>query len=54
MTAEEGEMIASMDTMIKDGAEDRLNTVVQDLTGVPPQSFHDFAQRERESWIKEG
>lgn len=49
--AEDAEMLAGMDTIIKDGAEDRLNHVVEEVTGTPPQRFYDVAMREKMSWV---
>jgi hypothetical protein len=51
MPPEDAEMLAGMDTIIKDGAEDKINHVVEEITGVPPQTFHDFAVREKENWV---
>lgn len=53
MPADDAAMMAQMDTMVKEGAEDRLNDVVQTLTGIPPLSFREFASREKHVWIQE-
>ncbi|OTA81175.1 hypothetical protein M434DRAFT_380496 [Hypoxylon sp. CO27-5] len=53
MPAEDAKMLAEMDTMIKNGAEDRLNHVVEEVTGTLPLSFHDFAVREKGAWVQD-
>ena len=52
MPVEDAAMMASMDTTIKDGAEERQNHVVEEVTGTPPRKFGDFAAREKQSWVK--
>ncbi|KAI0381638.1 putative ergot alkaloid A [Hypomontagnella monticulosa] len=52
MPVEDADMLAGMDTIIKNGAEDRLNHVVEEITGSPPQSFQDFAVREKGAWLQ--
>ncbi|KAB8073419.1 agroclavine dehydrogenase [Aspergillus leporis] len=52
MPAEDSSMMAGMDSIIKNGAEQRLNHVVEEVTGFPPRSFHDFAVREKQCWTK--
>ncbi|KAI0436162.1 putative ergot alkaloid A [Xylaria telfairii] len=52
MPAEDAEMLAGMDSMIKAGVEDRLNQVVEEITGTGPQSFYDFAVREKSNWAQ--
>jgi len=34
--------LAGLDTMIRGGGEDRINDVVQQVTGRPPRSFREF------------
>ncbi|KAI1214328.1 putative ergot alkaloid A [Annulohypoxylon truncatum] len=51
MPTEDAEMLAEMDIAIKNGAEDRLNHVVEEVTGTLPLSFRDFAVREKEVWL---
>ncbi|KAI1801858.1 putative ergot alkaloid A [Daldinia bambusicola] len=51
MPAEDAKMLADMDGLIRNGAEDRLNDVVEEVTGTRPVSFIDFAIRNREAWI---
>ncbi|KAE8351817.1 agroclavine dehydrogenase [Aspergillus coremiiformis] len=51
MPTEDAQMLAGMDTLIKNGAEDRLNQVVEEVTGIPPQSFSDFAVQEKRTWL---
>ncbi len=46
MPAEFAAMLAGMDRAIAEGAEDRTTDTVQRLTGLPPRSFHAFAERE--------
>lgn len=40
MPAEDAEMLAQMDTMIKGGGEDRMNNVVEEATGSKPCTFY--------------
>nr|AET79194.1 agroclavine dehydrogenase [Claviceps paspali] len=49
--ADIADMIASMDLIVRSGAEDRMNTAVKDFTGVEPRSFAEFASKEREAWL---
>ncbi|MFI0980901.1 NAD(P)H-binding protein [Streptomyces sp. NPDC021093] len=44
--AEFATMLAGLDRAIADGAEDRTTDTVQRLTGRPPGTFRDFAERE--------
>ncbi|RYP10946.1 hypothetical protein DL764_000382 [Monosporascus ibericus] len=53
MPAEDAKMLAEMDTIIRNGAEDRLNHVVEEVTGTPPQSFYDFAVQEKSGWAQD-
>jgi festuclavine dehydrogenase len=53
MPIEDAQMLAGMDSIIKSGAEERKNTVIEDVTGTPPLSFKDFAVREKSSWVQE-
>lgn len=43
-------MLSSMDTMIANGKEDRLNDVVVELTGKQPRRFRDFAEANKGCW----
>lgn len=47
-------LLAQLDTAIKNGAEERLNSVILDVTGREPRTFQDFVQRCIESgfWVK--
>lgn len=38
------QMLAGLDTSIKNGAEDRMNDVVERVTGKAPRRFRDFAE----------
>lgn len=51
MSAEDAEFLAGMDAIVESGAEDRLNDVVEKVTGTPPQRFYDIAVREKKSWV---
>nr|AFO67566.1 agroclavine dehydrogenase [Epichloe inebrians] len=51
MSAEDAQMHASMDLIVQSGAEDRLNTVVRELTGSEPRNFSDFALNEAKLWV---
>ncbi|KAI2641174.1 putative ergot alkaloid A [Xylaria nigripes] len=53
MPAEDAELLASMDGLVRAGAEDRTNRVVEEVTGTAPLSFHDFAVREKGSWARD-
>jgi festuclavine dehydrogenase len=46
--------LAQLDTAIKSGEEERLNSVILDVTGHEPARFHDFVKRCVESgvWVK--
>ena len=43
--------LAMMDTMIANGGEDRLNDVVQKMTGRPPKTFRKFAEQNRDKFM---
>ena len=43
MSADYADMLAGLDALIADGAEDRVTDEVRRLTGVPPRSFEEFA-----------
>ncbi|KAK4449361.1 hypothetical protein QBC34DRAFT_405744 [Podospora aff. communis PSN243] len=43
-------MLSSMDTAIKFGAENRTNDVVLSITGVPPKSFRKYAESVKSVW----
>ena len=43
-------LLTGLDEKIKNGAEDRVTSVVQDITGRPPKSFADFACDNAEAW----
>ena len=47
-------LLAQLDTAIKNGEEERLNSVVLDVTGREPTRFEDFADRcvEKSVWVK--
>ncbi len=49
-----GRLLAKLDTAIKNGAEERLNSVVSDVTGREAKSFEDFVRSciERGVWVK--
>ena len=38
-------MLAELDTAIKNGEEERLNSVILDVVGHPPTRFEDFVDR---------
>lgn len=42
--------LAKMDEKIANGAEDRLNQTVEQLTGRPPRTFKDFVEKNRAAW----
>ena len=43
-------LLTGLDEKIKNGAEDRVTSVVEDVTGKPPKSFADFARDNAEFW----
>lgn len=47
-------LLAQLDTAVKKGAEERLNSVVLDVTGRHPRSFQDFVVEciENGVWLK--
>lgn len=44
-------ILAGLDTLIRDGGEDRINDVVQQVTGRPPRSFRQFIEENKEVWL---
>ncbi|KAG5924167.1 hypothetical protein E4U42_004733 [Claviceps africana] len=54
MPAEETEMHASLDSVIKSGGDERLNTVVRDLTGQEPRHLSDFVSDNKDAWLFAG
>ncbi|GAD93025.1 ergot alkaloid biosynthetic protein A [Paecilomyces variotii No. 5] len=48
------EMLAKMEVDVKNGDENRLSNSVQEVTGVSPQGFHDFADRNKQHWASDG
>ncbi|KAL1860002.1 Festuclavine synthase I [Paecilomyces lecythidis] len=48
------EMLAKMEVDVKDGGENRLSNCVQEVTGIPPQTIHDFADRNKQHWASDG
>lgn len=52
MDAEFAQFTSMMDeTIVKAGSENRLNDVIESLTGKPPRSFGDYAKASRHLWI---
>jgi festuclavine dehydrogenase len=47
-------ILAQLDTAIKNGDEERMNSVILDVTGREPKRFQDFVKRCVESgiWVK--
>ena len=47
-------LLAQLDTAIKNGAEERLNSVILDVTGREPRTFREFVEECVESgvWVK--
>ncbi|KUI70910.1 Agroclavine dehydrogenase [Cytospora mali] len=43
--------LGTMDVMIKNGLENRLNDVVLSVTGKKPKTFREFAQEHRDAWV---
>lgn len=44
------DVLASLDTVIKNGGEDRLNDVVFSVTGKKPRSFEEFVEKNKAVW----
>jgi uncharacterized protein YbjT (DUF2867 family) len=44
------EILTMLEDLIRDGAEDRVTQTVQEVTGRPPRSLPEFAQRHAETW----
>ena len=44
------EILTMLERLIRDGAEDRVTQTVQEVTGRPPRSLPEFAQRNAETW----
>jgi len=47
---EAAQLLAMMDTAIKNGSEDRLNDVVLTVTGQQPRRFIEYAKSAAEVW----
>ncbi|PGG98245.1 hypothetical protein GX51_06893 [Blastomyces parvus] len=47
------QMLAVLETNVKNGAEDRMNDDVERVTGKSPRRFRDFAEASSECWVKE-
>jgi uncharacterized protein YbjT (DUF2867 family) len=52
--AEYGEMLRMLTETIASGHGSRPNNDVQNVTGVPPVSFADFARRTAQAWAQQG
>lgn len=48
MPRDYAEILGQFDQDIKNGSEDRLNDVVEQVTGKPPRKFMDFALQIKE------
>lgn len=46
-----GKMLADMDTIVKNGGEERTNDVVLRVTGRAPKTFRKFAEENKALWI---
>ncbi|KAG5951671.1 hypothetical protein E4U53_002541 [Claviceps sorghi] len=51
MPAEEATMHASLDSIIKAGGDERLNTAVRDLSGQEPRRLSDFVSDHKDAWL---
>lgn len=45
------EMLASLDTMVKDGQQEIENNVVEMVAGRPPKTFRMFAEEKKSVWL---
>jgi festuclavine dehydrogenase len=43
-------MLSSMDTAVKFGAENQTNDIVLSITGVPPKPFREYAKSVKSVW----
>jgi hypothetical protein len=48
---EDARFFASMDADIENGKEDRMNSVVEEVTGQAPESFWDFVRAHKSCWV---
>jgi len=46
------QMLAAMEVAIAGGAEDRITTCIEDLTGQSPTTFEDFVENSTSKWSK--
>ncbi|KAF4782557.1 AFUA_2G17970 family ergot alkaloid biosynthesis protein [Colletotrichum scovillei] len=53
MPRDYAEMMGGLDTAIKNGSEDRTNSVVLAVTGKQPKQFRDFAERNKAVWAQD-
>ncbi|KAI3535709.1 AFUA_2G17970 family ergot alkaloid biosynthesis protein [Colletotrichum filicis] len=53
MPRDYAEMMGGLDTAIKNGSEDRTNSVVLAVTGKQPKKFRDFAERNKAVWAQD-
>ncbi|KAK0374334.1 AFUA_2G17970 family ergot alkaloid biosynthesis protein [Colletotrichum limetticola] len=47
------EMLGNADLAIRNGSEDRMNSVVVELTGKRPSRFCDFAEKNKKTWASQ-
>ena len=52
LSAAYARMLSAMDTAIAAGAEDRITTCIEDLTGRPPTTFDAFVTKNAPQWSK--
>ncbi|KAJ3942057.1 uncharacterized protein N0V96_007546 [Colletotrichum fioriniae] len=53
MPRDYAEMMGGLDTAIKNGSENRTNSVVLAVTGKQPKKFRDFAERNKAVWTQD-
>ncbi|KAK7458316.1 AFUA_2G17970 family ergot alkaloid biosynthesis protein [Colletotrichum acutatum] len=53
MPRDYAEMMGGLDTAIKNGSENRTNSVVLAVTGKQPKKFRDFAERNKVVWAQD-
>ena len=44
-------MLAELDIGIKNGMENRLNDTVLKVTGRPPMTYREFAEKNKDAWV---
>jgi festuclavine dehydrogenase len=51
LSEDQAKSLASLEGVIKEGGEERLNDVVLKITGQPPRTFREYAEASKSEWI---